>query len=157
MTFPTDTLADKGRRVYEALLVMFNRIRDPSLKIPAADLFQYQKEIRESVPLLEQLSQTKFTNAPGFEDMMDDDTSILMGRLVRDIHQAVKAKVSTPDYTITMTNNVKRAKNTVTYIVYTVLAVVTDGKGEVYYFALADTGQSSFSSKLYWEDIVSAT
>lgn len=154
MTFPTDTLADKGRRVYEALMVMFNRLRDPALKIPAIDLVNYQKEIRDSVPLLESLAKTKFTNAPGFTDLVDDDRCILMGRMVREMHQVIKTKVTSPDYSIVMTNSIKRAKNTVTYVVYTVLAVVTDSRGEVFYFALADSGQYSFSSKLYWEDIV---
>lgn len=153
MSFPTDTLADKGRRVYEALLVMFNRLKDPSLKLPSADLIAYQKEIDESVPLLESLARTKFRNPPEFQNLVNDDRAVLMGRLVKEIHQAVKSRVSTPEYSITMTNATRRARNKVTYVVYTILASVKDGNGKSFYFAIGDTGQYSFASEEYWEDI----
>lgn len=153
MTFPTDTLADKGRRVYEALMVMFNRIKDPALKVSAADLMAYQQEIKESIPMLESLARTKFTNAPEFQNLIDDDRAVLMGRLVREMHQAIKTRVGTPEYTITMTDKVRRARNSVTYVVYTVLAVVVDGKGQTFYFAIGDTGQYAFADQSYWLDI----
>ena len=153
MSFPTETLADKGRRVYEALAIMFNRLKDPALKLSPADLVCYQKEIKESVPLLESLARTKFTNPAEFQNLIDDDRAILMGRLVREMHQAVKTRVATPEYTITMSHSTRRARNKVTYVVYTVLATVVDGLGKTYYFAIGDTGQYSFASEEYWEDI----
>lgn len=153
MSFPLQNRADKGRRIYEALLVMFNRLRDPSLKLTSQDLLAYQNEINVAGPLVEELSGTELRNKPEFTSLVDDHQAILMGRLVTEMHQAVGGRLGRQDYTITLTNQKRLARNKVTYVTHNVLAIVACGD-KTYYFALGETGQYSLAEKEYWDDLV---
>lgn len=143
------TRADLGQKVYEALSLLFTRYSVPARQVPLAELVDSRQRHDEAVLALQELSGLRIGTPPS--GASDDPQRVVSGLsvLTGDIKRFVTPLMKGRDYTIRIPSKPVKARNSVSYKHYDILAFV-DSANKVLYFAMNDQGQYILSDSAYW-------